>query len=45
MAPEGAGGCEFPQFVANHVLTDIDRHVVLAIMNGNRVTDHLWKDG
>jgi hypothetical protein len=45
MTPEGTGGREFSQFVADHILTDIDRHVAPAIVNGNRVTDHLREDG
>ena len=34
MAAEGTGGSELTQLVADHVLLDIDGHVLAAIMDG-----------
>lgn len=44
MATIRASGCKFTQFMANHVLRDVDRNVSPPIMHGNRVADHLGED-
>ena len=45
MAAESAGGSELTQLVADHVLLDIDRHVLAAIMDSDGVTDEGREDG
>ena len=38
MAFEGAGGCELAQLMTDHVLSDIDRHMLASIMDCNGMT-------
>ena len=45
MAAEGAGGGEFAELMSNHILGDVDRDVLAAVMDGNRVTDEIREDG
>ena len=37
MAAEGAGGSELTQLVADHILLDIDGHVLAAVVDGDGV--------
>ena len=41
---EGACGCEFTQLVPNHLFSHEDWNVGPAVMNGNCVADHHWKN-
>ena len=41
MAPEGSSGCELTQAVTDHVFGDVDRHVPPAVVDSNRVPNHL----
>src|ERR1700744_6209824 len=41
---EGTGGGELAELVADHRLRDEDRHVFFAVVDGDRVTDHLRED-
>src|SRR5262249_21089242 len=41
---EGAGRRELAQLVADHRLRDEDRHVFFAVVDGDRVADHLRED-
>ena len=41
---EGAGRGELAQLVTDHRLGDEDRHVLAAVVDGDRVTDHLRED-
>ena len=45
MALKGTGGGELAQLVADHILGDVDGHVLLAIVDGNGVTDEVGEDG
>ena len=45
MGAEGAGGHELAQLAAKHRLGDEDRHVLAAVNDGDRVTDHVGGDG
>ena len=45
MAAEGAGGRELTQLVADHILLDIDGHVLAAVVNGNGVAHEGGEDG
>ncbi len=45
MASEGPGGSELAQLVADHFFSDIDRHMLSAVVDGNRVADHFREDG
>src|SRR5690606_2703356 len=40
----GAGRGELTQLVADHVLVDEDRHMLTAVMNGNRQPHHVGND-
>src|SRR4029078_7458152 len=40
----GAGGSELPELVADHRVGHEDRHVLLAVVHGDRVTDHVRHD-
>src|SRR4051812_32127522 len=42
--PEGAGGRELAQLVADHRLGDVDGHVLAAVVDGDGVTDHVGDD-
>ena len=42
---ERAGGGEFAQLVAHHLLGHVDGHVGLAVVDGNGVADHHRQDG
>ena len=44
MAAEGAGGGELTQLVADHILLDIDGHVLAAVVNGDGVADEGGED-
>ena len=44
MTAEMAGWGKFTQAMANHVFSDIDRHMPAAIMDGDCVTHHLGED-
>lgn len=41
---KGAGGGEFPQFMPHHILTDIYRNMLSAIMNRNGMAHHLGEN-
>jgi len=41
---EGARQGEFAQLVAHHLVGDVDRHVLLAVVHGDRQTDELGQD-
>jgi hypothetical protein len=41
---EGAGQREFAQLVAHHLVGDVHRHVLLAVVHGNGQTDELGQD-
>src|SRR5574343_946847 len=41
---EGAGQREFTQLVADHLVGDIDRHVLLAVVHGDGQTDELGQN-
>src|SRR5690606_5681838 len=45
MAPEEAGGRELAQLVANHVLGDVDRDELVAVVHRHSVADKLRRDG
>src|SRR5919107_2598936 len=45
MAPEGPGGSELPQLVADHRVGHEDRHVLAAVVHRDRVADHVRDDG
>src|SRR5919109_4938828 len=45
MSAEGARGCELAQLVPHHLLRDEHGHVLAAVVDGNRVADHLREDG
>ena len=45
MAAEGAGGGELAQLVANHILGDIDRDMLAAVVHGEGVADKIGEDG
>ena len=45
MATESTRRCELAKFVTNHRLSNIYRHVLTTVMNGNSVTNHFWEDG
>ena len=45
MAPEGTGGGEFAQLVTYHILGDVHGDMLLSVMYGNGVTDHIGEDG
>ena len=44
MAAEGAGGGELAQLMTDHILSDIDGNVLLSVVNGDGVTDHIGED-
>ena len=44
VAAEGAGGSEFTEFMTDHLLGNIDGNVLFAVVNGDRVTDHIGND-
>jgi hypothetical protein len=41
---ESPGECELAQLVANHLIGDVDRYVLLAVMHSDRQTDELGQD-
>src|SRR5260221_1203738 len=45
VAAEIAGGRELAQLVADHVLGDVDGHVLAAVVDGHRVPDQVREDG
>src|SRR5262245_12428491 len=45
MALENAGMREFAQLVPHHVFSDIDGHMLLAVVHGNRKSHEIRKDG
>jgi hypothetical protein len=45
MAAEMAGWGKFTQLMAYHIFGDIDGYMPPTIVNGDRVTNHLWKNG
>ena len=45
MALEGTGGGELAQLVTDHILGDIDRHVLAAVMDGEGVADKVRENG
>jgi hypothetical protein len=44
MTFESPGECELAQLVANHLISDVDRYVLLAVVNGNGQADELGQD-
>ncbi len=44
MPTEESSGCELAQLVSYHVLCNVDRNMAPAIMDCDRMTDHLRKD-
>jgi len=44
MALESPGECELAQLVANHLIGDVDRHVLLAVVDGDGQADELGQD-
>src|SRR5688572_11811655 len=42
---EGAGGRELAELVADHVLGDVHGYELLPVIDGQRVPDHLGRDG
>jgi hypothetical protein len=40
-----ARGREFTQFMADHILSDVDRYMAATIMDGDCVTNHLGENG
>ena len=44
MALKFTGWGKFAELVANHVFTDENRDVDLAVVNGDSAADHLWRD-
>src|SRR4030042_871900 len=45
MAEEGAGGRKFSQFIPYHVFRHKNRNELLAVVDGESLSDHLRKDG
>src|SRR5699024_8034347 len=45
VAPEGAGGNELTQLVAYHILSDINRHMLPAVVDSDGMTDKGGEDG
>src|SRR5271168_1207745 len=45
VALEGAGGREFAELVTNHVLGDVDRDELAAVVHGNGVADEVRVNG
>ena len=45
MTSECSGGDKFTQLVANHVLGDVDRNMLAAVMDGNRMADEGGENG
>src|ERR1700761_6343729 len=45
VVPEGPGGGELPQLVADHRFGHVDRDVAPAVVHGDGVTDHVGDDG
>src|SRR5690554_2281822 len=41
----GTGRCKLAELVADHVFSDVDRNVLLAIVNAKRDANELWQDG
>ena len=44
MTFESPGECELAQLVANHLIGDVDRHVLLAVVHGNGQADELGQN-
>ena len=44
VVPEGAGGAELAELVADHRLGDVHRHVLAPVVDGDGVADHLGDD-
>jgi len=44
MTLEGPRERKFAQLVANHLVGDVDRNVLLAVVHGNRQSDEFRKD-
>src|SRR5690606_37875531 len=44
VAPEGAGRRELTELVPDHVLGDVDRAELLAVVDGQRVGEHVGRD-
>ena len=45
MALEGTSRGKFAELVADHVLGDIHRHMLAAVMHGDGVSDEVGEDG
>lgn len=45
MALERAGVRKFTELVANHIFVDVHRHMLTAVVNGDRETDEFRKNG
>lgn len=45
MGAIGASRCELSQFVTHHLVGDKDRDMLSTVVNGDRVANHLGKDG
>ena len=45
MTAEGTGGCEFAELVSDHIFSDVYGDMLLTVVNGNGVTDHVGEDG
>ena len=44
MTSEDTSRREFAELVSDHILGDIDRNVAATVVDGNRVSDHFWKN-
>ena len=44
MALEGTGGCKLTELVTNHILDNVYRNVLLAVVNGDGVTHEIRDD-
>ncbi len=44
MATERPRQGKFPKLVSHHILGNVDRDKFIPIMNGNRMTDKVWRN-
>ena len=44
MTLEGTGGCKLAELVTDHILSDVNRNVLLAVVNGDGVTHEIRED-
>jgi hypothetical protein len=45
VSAEEAGWGKLAQFMIDHTLLNINRHMLATIVNGNCMAYHLWRDG